>query len=242
MLSKKATEKNSVSTLYLVRHGENLANITKELSCRKVDYPLTSKGRLQAEQTRAVFNGANIDAIYASPLKRASETAQIIASGTGLQVEIMENFRELNFGDLEDLGNSSHAWEIHFQVIKDWMTGKPNTSFPGGEDYFTARQRLRQGVETILKNSVGRRIVIVGHGGLFSTGLLDLCPTTDPSILWRKEVHNCSISEIAMQKVNGQWVGELIRWADTTHLSSEAADLISGLPPAWDAPLSRFSL
>jgi broad specificity phosphatase PhoE len=242
MSSKKATGKNSASTLYLVRHGENLANITKELSCRKVDYPLTSKGRLQAEQTRAVFNRANIDAIFASPLKRASETAQIIASGTGLQVEIMENFRELNVGDLEDLGNSNRAWEIHFKVIKDWMNGKPDTSFPGGENYFSARQRLRDGVETILNSHDGHRVIIVGHGGLFSTGLLDLCPTADPGFLWKKEVHNCSISEIAMQKVNSHWVGELIRWADTTHLSSDAAELVSGLPSAWDAALSRFSL
>ena len=37
--------------LYLIRHGENLANLTKEFSYLKVDYPLTPKGRLQAEQT-----------------------------------------------------------------------------------------------------------------------------------------------------------------------------------------------
>jgi broad specificity phosphatase PhoE len=38
-----------MTRVYLVRHGENKANITKEFSSRKVDYPLTPKGRLQAE-------------------------------------------------------------------------------------------------------------------------------------------------------------------------------------------------
>ncbi len=37
--------------LFLVRHGENPANLTKEFSYRKVDYPLTKKGQLQARQT-----------------------------------------------------------------------------------------------------------------------------------------------------------------------------------------------
>jgi broad specificity phosphatase PhoE len=44
-----------MTTLYLVRHGENLANITKEFSYRAVDYPLTPKGILQAEQTAEYF-------------------------------------------------------------------------------------------------------------------------------------------------------------------------------------------
>ncbi len=60
--------------IYLVRHGENLANITKEFSYRTVDYPLTSKGALQAEQTAERFIGQGIGAIYASPLLRASDS------------------------------------------------------------------------------------------------------------------------------------------------------------------------
>lgn len=217
-------------TIYLVRHGENPANLTKELSCRKVDYPLTLKGRLQAEQTGLHFRGINVGAIYASPLKRAGETAQIIAAVNGLEIRVVENFRELDVGDLEDMGNSSQAWQIHFQVIRDWMNGKPETSFPGGENYFMARQRLRDGIEKALNNRTEGEIIIVGHGGIFSIGLLDLCPGTDAEILRRTDYHNCAISEIAMQKLDGRWVGKLVRWADASHLSGEAADLVSGLP------------
>jgi len=57
--------------LYLVRHGENLANLTKEFSYRQVDYSLTPKRVLQAQQTAACFTDKNIHEIYASPLKRA---------------------------------------------------------------------------------------------------------------------------------------------------------------------------
>ncbi len=46
--------------IYLVRHGENVANLTKEFSHRKVDHSLTPKGRLQAEQIAAYFKDIRI--------------------------------------------------------------------------------------------------------------------------------------------------------------------------------------
>ena len=61
-----------MNTLYLVRHGENRANLTKQFSYKTVDYPLTPKGVLQAQQTAEFFQDKQIDEIYASPLKRAS--------------------------------------------------------------------------------------------------------------------------------------------------------------------------
>ena len=230
MSSEKANPKGVVRTVYLVRHGENPANLTKEMSCRKVDYSLTPKGRMQAEQTGYYFRNINIAGIYASPLKRARETAEIVAAINGLQIRIAENFRELDVGHLEEMGNDPQAWQIHFEVIRDWMNGKRETCFPGGKNYFMARQRLREGIETALDCSPVGEIVVVGHGGIFSTGLLDLCPGTDREILRRTEYHNCAISEIALQKVDGRWLGELVRWADATHLSGEAAELVSGLP------------
>ena len=66
-------------TIYWVRHGENKANITKEFSYKYVDYSLTPKGIQQAQQTARFFRNKNIQTIYTSPLKRAVETAEIIA-------------------------------------------------------------------------------------------------------------------------------------------------------------------
>jgi probable phosphoglycerate mutase len=230
MSSEKANPMYLTRTIYLVRHGENPANLTKELSCRKVDYPLTPKGRLQAEQTGVYFRDTPIAAIYASPLKRAIETAEIVAATHGIQITIAENFRELDLGHLEEMGNDPQAWQIHFQVIRDWMNGKPETYFPGGENYFMARQRFLDGIENALERSPEGEIIVVGHGGIFSTGLLGLCPGADREILRRTDFHNCAISEIAMQKVDGCWQGELIRWADASHLTGKAAELVSGLP------------
>jgi probable phosphoglycerate mutase len=230
MSSEKANPSSVIRTVYLVRHGENPANLTKELSCRKVDYSLTPKGRLQAEQTGNYFRDIHIAGIYASPLKRAWETAEIMAAINGVQIQIAEYFRELDLGHLEEKGNDPLAWQIHFEVIRDWMNGKPETCFPGGENYFMAQQRLREGIETALDSCPEGDIVVVGHGGIFSAGLLGLCPGADREILRRTDFHNCAISEITLQKVDGRWLGELVRWADASHLTGEAAELVSGLP------------
>ena len=219
-----------MNKLYLVRHGENPANLTKELSCRRVDYPLTPKGRLQAEQTAVYFRGKQIYEIYTSSLIRAIETAGTIADDLSLEVKVMDNFRELDVGDLELYSNLEEAWRVHFSVIRSWANGSPETRFPGGENYYMARDRMREGVEKILEGKTGRNMMIVGHGGIFTASAIDLCPDIDIGMLSKRENHNCSISEIDMRLSDGLWSGELVRWADFSHLHGEAAELVSGLP------------
>jgi len=216
--------------LFLVRHGENQANITKELSCRMVDYPLNEKGHLQAEQTGRYFLTRQIDKIYCSPLKRAVETAEIIGSWVSREIVTIENFRELDVGELEVMGNSSEAWRLYFEVLDSWRNGNPGRYFPGGDNYYTARDRMRRGVEHVLANKHGCSVIIVGHGGLFTTSMLDLCPGVDLSTLMKIQNHNSSISELQMRHINNTWYGELLRWADISHLHGDAAELVVGLP------------
>lgn len=116
-----------MTRFYLVRHGENPANITKEFSHRKVDYPLTDKGQLQAYQTGEYFLSKNIDAIYSSPLKRAIESAEIISKILHLKFEIIENFREVNVGLLEELPVSEENWKLHNEIIMSWIRGHPDS-------------------------------------------------------------------------------------------------------------------
>lgn len=216
--------------IYLVRHGENRANLTKELSCRVVDYPLTPKGELQAAQTAEYFRRQEVHAVYASPLKRARQTAEIIAHRLGLRVGVMEAFRELDVGQLEVMDDRQESWRIHDEVIRDWLDGHPESQFPGGEDYFSASGRMRKGIETIMQSRSRQGILVVGHGGLFITSLTDLCPGVDFAAVIQQQIHNCSIGEIDMKLENGIWLGELVRWADHRHLYGEAADVVSGLP------------
>lgn len=124
-----------MNRLLLVRHGENRANLTKEFSHRLVDYPLTAKGRLQAEQTAAYLRGYPVTQVFTSPLKRARETAQLIAAGMGASVSVLEPFRELNVGTLEAAPPSTASWRLHDDIVRAWADGDADARFPEGESF-----------------------------------------------------------------------------------------------------------
>lgn len=217
------------NTIYLVRHGENIANITKEFSFKLVDYSLTAKGVQQAEQTAEYFKDKDIDEIYSSPLKRAVETAEIIGRELGLPVTVMEQFREVNVGRLEGQPPTRENWALHNRIVEDWYEGRYTSAFPDGENYLEVMQRMREGLLEVTRNKHGRNIVIVGHGGIFTAAVRDLCLDRDSRNLLQKENHNCSITEIVLHTSDGHVEGELKGWALCTHLSGDAAQLISGL-------------
>jgi 2,3-bisphosphoglycerate-dependent phosphoglycerate mutase len=217
-----------MNTLYLIRHGENTANITKEFSHRLVDYSLTPKGVLQAQQTGEYFKSQQIDALYCSPLKRAIETAEIIGRAIGIRPVVMEEFREVNVGALEALGGSAENWATHDSIVRAWFEGQPDLMFPEGENYHMLLERMRSGIEQILREQNGKTSIIVGHGGIFTFTLKDICRNVDLTMLITSYGHNCSITEIEMHAVDDQLDGVLKRWAAFDHLSGEAAAFVTG--------------
>lgn len=216
--------------LYLVRHGENLANLTKEFSCRLVDYPLTPKGVLQAEQTAAYFAGLPIDAVYTSPLKRARQTARPIAAKHNLTPIVIENLREINVGALELEPPSLKNWGLHNQILMDWYNGLYDVTFPGGENFHTMWARARNALLHIARDGDHRSVVAAGHGGMFTYLIRPLCPGADEIAMWQTPNHNGSVTEIELSVVDGEPVGRLVRWADSSHLHGEAAQFVHPLP------------
>lgn len=216
-----------MTKLYLVRHGENKANITREFSHRLVDYPLTPRGILQAQQTAEYFSALSIRHIYASPLKRAGETAAIIAQPLGLEVRILEHFREINVGILEQEPTAEN-WEIHDRIFYGWLEGQTEVTFPEGENYITLFSRMSAGLQEVIGHDPEGPHIIVGHGGIFRATIQDICRSMDVTLL-KLSTPNCAITEIDVQMQNGRPTGILQRWADNSHLSGEA------LPPKRSA-------
>lgn len=223
-----------MNRLYLVRHGENKANLTKEFSYKLVDYSLTDKGVEQAKQTATYFADKHIQEIYASPLKRAIETAEIIAAQVALPVVVMENLREVNVGALEGQPVSAENWAVYQQIFDDWFEGKLTTRFPEGEDYDTLWARMQAGLKQIVARKANKNIVVVGHGGIFTVTLKDLCPNVDPNALRQGPNHNCSITEIMTMLRGERLEAELIFWASYAHLHGTAADLVAGTPQSGE--------
>lgn len=223
-----------MNRIFWVRHGENWANLTKEFSCRKIDYSLTPRGQLQARQTGAYLAGQGIQAVYSSPLKRAIQTAEHIAGPLGLRVQIVEDLRELNVGTLEDQLPTPEAWTLHDSILMEWVRGEPLRSLPGGEDYPTLWKRMCNAFKTVIDGQEGRRIAVVAHGGNLFCTLHDLCPREDMRRLRSSEHPNCGISEMDLHFEGDHPVAKIVSWASHAHLSGEAARLIYGQPPNRD--------
>lgn len=223
-----------MNRLFLVRHGENRADLTKEFSHRLVDYPLTPKGRLQAEQTAAYLQGFPVSHVFTSPLLRARETADFIATATDAPVSVLEAFRELNVGALEKKPPSAETWRQHDDIIYAWAGGKTETRFPEGENYLELLARVRDGYKAILEGRDDETLVLVAHGGSLALPLLALIPDLEPELFRRTEHHNCAVSELEASSTNGTLTMTLVRWASADHLSGEAARFVPGTPVEGD--------
>jgi broad specificity phosphatase PhoE len=209
------------NTIYFIRHGQNLANITHQFSYKKVDFSLTETGVAQAQATARVFAGQPIDEIYSSPLKRAVETAEIIsASLNHLPVQIIEEFREINVGSFEGSPVTDEIWRLHDEILNDWVEGNHDRHFPDGENYFGLRDRMQQGLQLVLAGKENRRVIIVAHIAIIALTLKDIAGVPKDLIEMRK-MRNCAITEVEFPSMNGRFIpGHLLRYADLSHLAN----------------------
>ncbi|HEY9389268.1 MAG TPA: histidine phosphatase family protein [Mycobacteriales bacterium] len=208
--------------VYYVRHGENVATITRELSHRVVDHPLTPRG---VEQAHAVADHLAARAaggpVFCSPLRRARQTAAPIAARIGARVVVDERLREVNVGFL-DGRRDAEAWATYTGVHQSWRAGETDRRFPGGESGLELTDRLRAAFHNVWRTAPGPTVVVVGHGGILRAGLPGLCPGLTPQAL-PCDVTNCSVTELTLRADPGHGVvGELLRWGDVDHLGVTA--------------------
>lgn len=214
-----------MNIVHFVRHGENPANLTREFSHRVVDYPLTERGLAQARATARHFRGQPIAAIYASPLRRAQQTAEIIGEALELPVQTVEAFREVNVGRLELLPPTEANWALHDRIIAEWFGGQPSSCFPDGEDLIALTQRMRQGLLDVLCGRHDQQLIIVAHGGNLAATINSFCANSMIGADGRFPLNpNCSITRLALDvsDADEHVYGTLEAWAECGHLSDGA--------------------
>jgi broad specificity phosphatase PhoE len=209
-MAHEGGSEDSVEVWY-IRHGENQANLTGELSYEAVDYPLTERGVAQARELAARLAAGDPPAgIYSSPLRRALETAEVVGRGVRVKdVVVVEELRELNVGAL-DGRRDEEAWAIYLEVAYAWQAGQHDRAFPGGEDYHEMTARLARGLRHALAHPPGSRVFVVGHGGLIRAGLPAICPG-EP--MPDTNIPNCGVAKLALRAGGALGVtGTLLHW------------------------------
>ena len=154
--------------LYLIRHGQSYVNL-KEWDQGNTDSPLTELGEQQAEALAAWLPGhlPHIDALYASTMQRARQTAEAVAAPYGLTPQMDDRLRELGNNRFDHTAYS--ADELPREYAEYWGAMPFAPTMVGGDDVETvmhARTRVGLFVEDVVERHQDEVVVAVCHGGV----------------------------------------------------------------------------
>jgi broad specificity phosphatase PhoE len=167
LLSKKDAVR-----LYFIRHGQSENNQARvEGRLGTFDPPLTKVGEAQAERVGERLAAYGVDAIYASPLKRAYDTVLPIAKRTGHEIQVIEDLQEINEPTKEgSIDPNENRMDADHRAIKARFELEPTwDNLPGGESTSHFRDRIGRAVAQIVEECPGKRVAIGCHGGVIQT-------------------------------------------------------------------------
>ena len=168
------------TTLYLLRHGESLANVDRIFASRGVNPPLSDAGIQQAEMQARSLKSVEFSSMYASPLVRARQTAEIVAQQCKLEPILSAALYEVDVGILEGRSqNDSQNIESYEGVVKNWEQGLADTGFQGGETLDDIEARFREFLVGLDSRAQGP-VLVVGHCLLFMAAIWLFCGNHGP--------------------------------------------------------------
>ncbi len=151
-----------MTTVYLARHGQSDWNAANRFQGHS-DRPLTELGRRQAAALAEELESQEpLSAIYASPLRRALETASIVGARLGLEPVPVDDLREVDVGGWSGL--SRNEVEERFpDAFRRWLDG--GEGWEDGETYADMATRVMEALRLIAENHPEDTVLVVSHGG-----------------------------------------------------------------------------
>jgi broad specificity phosphatase PhoE len=183
--------------LLLVRHGESIGNITRQL--QRHDEPLTERGQRQARELAAFLaDRPDLRVVYTSPLVRAHETAAIIGEAIGLRPIPLPGLAEIDVG--EAAGLAFDEWSARDpEGAQRWRDEGIDFVWPGGESGRQLAARTAAEIDRIISTHRLDRgaVVVVSHGGALAWIIAHLL--REPRDRWpTHQLLNCSLTEITV--------------------------------------------
>lgn len=192
-MARSKTPHPAPTVVLLVRHGQT-PTTGKLLPGRAPGLHLAETGIEQAQRAAERITAlAKVDAIYASPLERARETAAPIAAARGLKVRIDRGLLECDFGDW------TGAELKHLMKLPEWNTVQraPSTfTFPGGESFTAMQNRIVGAIDRLRAAHPGGTIVCVSHADPIKAAVAHAMGT-HIDLFQRIVIGTCSVSAVA---------------------------------------------
>lgn len=151
-----------MTVLFLLRHGEAVQNVRRILDSAPGDpgFGLTEIGRDQVLRSADIVAAEGVDVMFASPLRRARETAELVAGRCGdMPILFDERIRETDFGSWS--GKSADDFWARYPDPLMRIDGNGHEGLEGLRDM---RRRLAAFLSDALSEHGGKRIAVVSHG------------------------------------------------------------------------------
>lgn len=150
-----------MTRIYLIRHGEAEGNLYRRFH-GWYNSSLTDTGRKQLGYLAQRFEDIPLDAVYASDLRRAYDTAQAVAAPKGLTVETDPALRELGVGVYENLPFGELCYR-HPEVKRRFLSCSPHFAPQGGETFHQVAQRMTKALFRIAQAHPDQTVAIGSH-------------------------------------------------------------------------------
>ncbi|MFG6467750.1 histidine phosphatase family protein [Roseateles sp. BYS87W] len=203
--------------IILIRHGETLWNRDTRIQGH-TDIPLSPLGEAQAARLAAALLDDDLDAVYASDLSRARQTAQAVAGTRSLPVNLEPGLRERAFGRFEGLSWKEIELTYPDEALR-WRRREPDFPVGGGESLTVFSARCVAAVQQIALRHPGQTVAVVAHGGVLdclyraATGVALDAPRS-----W--QLGNATINRLLASAGRFNLVG----WHDDRHLADLSLD------------------
>lgn len=194
--------------IFLIRHGATSFNEEgKYLGI--TDIPLSPAGIAQSHLLGQRLKGEELDVIYTSPMLRARQTAEIIASYTKTPVKELPELKEIDFGLFE--GKTYDEIKKEFGNFIDlWLENPYEVQLPKGEHPGDIKKRILKLKDTLLRGT--DKIAAVSHGGIIKFLIFEILGLAPH--FWKISISNGSLTHLAFLSS----VPSIIVMNDTSHL------------------------
>jgi len=162
--------------------------------CGGSDVALSDLGLRQAEQLAVALEDVHIDRIVASPLERARATARPVARQRDMEVDTLDDLREIMLGEWEGVTGKQLRDGPFAADVEMWYRHPSRVRIKGGEPLIRFKERAVSAVADVASEAApDDTVLVVTHGGVISVYLTYL-KGVDVDHIWEFAVRNCSIT------------------------------------------------
>jgi len=176
-----------------MRHGQADNNVSRTLVGRHIESHLTSQGRQQVADAAKQLKTIPIDKVYASPVIRTMETAQIVCETLGMDYEVDERLYEIELGKLVGMNYEEVTTKYGDLFLRFYAEHDPVLDSFGVEPFAAVKQRVKSILDHALEKHEDSNVLMVTHLDPIKAALSTMLELK-PEALYRLHIRNASLT------------------------------------------------